>query len=500
MDIDDGSGLGTGPRQRPGEHVPARSRQTGGGMEALGRDVVSVFERRAWIAQRAGLVEHDRVDLGQALERVARIDQDAVAEERRRRHRLDGGYREAQRAGAGDDEHCDRVQHRGLPAGARNEPAQQGRRGKAVDERRVELRCPVGEGPVAATRGARPLQQFADLGKQRVRAGRRRLDRERARQVERAGEDARSDAHGLGRALAGDQAVVKGRGALDHASVDADALARCYQNPLARPDRRGRDLCHAPPPREPSHGGAPQGQQVLPQIAHLRTASGLEDPADQQEEQQHHRGIEIGLLGAGGRLDHRHDERQQHGERYRHVHVEAPGPQRGEGALEEGLAGVAHDGKRDQRRDPVKQVAGLARHAAGRARPDRDREQHDVGGAEAGGGERADQPPFPRLRGGLRFVGRIGARRVTEPVEPGDHLRQGDRFGPGVDGQAMGGEVEARADDAGKGGDAPLDLAHAARAGGAVDGEHQPFGGGFRPGRPRDRGRGHLTNTRCWVR
>ena len=65
--------------------------------------------------QRAGLVEHHHVGLGDALEPVGRLDDDPAAEQPARRGDLHGGNRQRQRARAGDDEHGDGISERGLP-------------------------------------------------------------------------------------------------------------------------------------------------------------------------------------------------------------------------------------------------------------------------------------------------------------------------------------------------------------------------------------------------
>ena len=71
------------------------------------RDVVA-HERRTALGERAGLVEHHRVDLGEPLERAAVLDHDAALEQAPRRHDLHHRHGEAERAGAGDDQHRDR--------------------------------------------------------------------------------------------------------------------------------------------------------------------------------------------------------------------------------------------------------------------------------------------------------------------------------------------------------------------------------------------------------
>jgi hypothetical protein len=53
----------------------------------------------------------------------------------------------------------------------------------------------------------------------------------------------------------------------------------------------------------------------------------VEIAADQQEEEQHHRAVEIGVGGEWLRgLDDGHAEREHDAERDRHVHVDGAGP------------------------------------------------------------------------------------------------------------------------------------------------------------------------------
>ena len=76
-------------------------------------------------------------------------------------------------------------------------------------------------------------------------------------------------------------------------------------------------------------------------------------------------------------------------------------PQR---ALEERLARIGGGRQRDQRREPVEEVAGLLRHVGDVAGPYRDRQQHDVHGGEARDREALHQP--------ARLAGLVGFRRA----------------------------------------------------------------------------------------
>ena len=87
-------------------------------------------ELRLASGQRAGLVEDDRVDAGELFERRAVLQHDAAAEQQAARHDLHRRHGEPERAGAGDDQHGDAGHQRLVPAAARDEPAEEGRRRK----------------------------------------------------------------------------------------------------------------------------------------------------------------------------------------------------------------------------------------------------------------------------------------------------------------------------------------------------------------------------------
>ena len=143
--------------------------------------------------ERAGLVEHDRVDLGQPLERVGRLDDDARAEQAAGRRHLHRRHGQRQRARAGDDEHRDRERQRLLPAGTREHPAEERDRAEDVHGRRIEARGAVGEPHVAPARLLGGVHQPGDLGNQRVLVGRGRLDDlDGGRSVDGAGIDSRA--------------------------------------------------------------------------------------------------------------------------------------------------------------------------------------------------------------------------------------------------------------------------------------------------------------------
>ena len=145
--------------------------------------------RERWLAprERAGLVEHDGVDLRQALQAVRCFDDNALGKQATCRGHLHRGNRQRQRAGTRDDEHGDGVGQRLLEAATDDEPRQQRRGSKDMHSWRIETCRAIGEPHVLAPpllcRGNEP----GNLGEQRVVIGCSRLDDDGARQVDRAG-------------------------------------------------------------------------------------------------------------------------------------------------------------------------------------------------------------------------------------------------------------------------------------------------------------------------
>ena len=102
--------------------------------------------------------------------------------------------------------------------------------------------------------------------------------------------------------------------------------------------------------------------------------------------------------------------------------LSVPRAHRAQRAAEERLAGIGRRRQRDQRRQPVEEIARLRRHVGDVAGPHRHRQQHDVHGGEAGDRE-ALQQPFG-LRGSRRLrrvrLERMGA--IADRVERLDDL------------------------------------------------------------------------------
>jgi hypothetical protein len=83
----------------------------------------------------------------------------------------------------------------------------------------------------------------------------------------------------------------------------------------------------------------------------------VERAADQQEEQQRDRGVEIGVVAMLHGLVKAHAEGEQDADRDRHVHVGMAKTERAEGRTEEYLAGIGQRRQGDQGRDPMEEIA-----------------------------------------------------------------------------------------------------------------------------------------------
>ena len=209
------------------------------------------------------------------------------------------------------------------------------------------------------------------------------------------------------RGLAGDQTFVEIGQAADHDAVGRHPLARPHQQPVAGVKRSDRDADQLVAGKAMGRFRL-QRRQIAGDRSRLAAHGMIERAPDQQEEQQHDRGIVVGVLGVMGGLHHRHGERQDDAERNRHIHIERAGPQTAPGAEEERPAGIGRRRQRDQRRGPMEEIARLRRDIGRITRPHRHRQQHDVHGGKAGNRKTAREAA--RL-GGLFLFGCAKARR-----------------------------------------------------------------------------------------
>ena len=194
----------------------------------------------------------------------------------------------------------------------------------------------------------------------------------------------------------------------------------------------------------------------------------IEIAADQQEEKEHDGGIEIGLLAVLHRLVEAHAAGQDHGQRDRHVHIEAARAERGEGGAEERPPGENDGGGRDQGGQPVKQDAGRVIGAG----PDRDRQQHHIARGESGNAQREQKLAAALPVRGVHSA--LGVERAHVEAKVRNHPRQSGGFGFAlvpVHRDALGRHVDPGADHAAAGFERGFDALDAAGAVHAVDHE-----------------------------
>ena len=303
---------------------------------------------------------------------------------------------------------------------------------------------------------------------------------QRAGHVHGAGVDHAADAHLDRQRLAGDEALIDLRTAVLDDAIDGDALARAHQHKITRRDRGDRRLHRFALVAEAHRLFRLHRGQIGRDVAGAPTHAIFEIAPRQQEGEQHHAALEIGIRLVPDRLHDGKREREQDAEGDRHVHVGGELLQCADRALEERPAGIGDSRQGDERRKPVEEIAGRALVLARGTRPERDREQHDVHRGEGGDAEAAQQPPL------LGQSHRVGYRRgegiggIAKRLEP-----RHDRLGRELallpfHRHAAAGEIDARAAHGGFRREALLDGHDTGAAMDALD--HQihraePFGG-----------------------
>ncbi len=430
---------------------------TGGGIDPVGTGQVGQTK-----GEGPGLVENHGAGLAQPLQSAAILDHDPLLEQTPCRGDLDHGHRESERAGAGDDENGDRDGERPVDVAGRAQPADEGQERGRVHHRCIEPRGPVGDAAIGRAAGLGNLHEADHLGKKGIRGGGGGRDGQRAGEVEGAGLKGRTGGYRLGGAFSRCEGAIDVGGSVRDACVDGNPFARRKQDRRARGDPIHRHIrmsavgaddhgAARDKPYEPLHGRA------RPVAHHV-----VECPPRQQKEQERDRGVEIGVRPSVHGVVEAHAERQQDADRDRHVHVRPAMPQTCPGRAEEDPAGIRQRRKGDGRGKPMEQIA---RRGLG-ARPDGDREQHDVSGGEAGNGQRANQFGKRAVLVRRRRVVQVG--RIAQADQG---LDQGGRrvAGTPMHRGPLGGQVDPRMRHARQGGQRLLDPLHASAA---VDRRH----------------------------
>ena len=354
---------------RFGERAAVGSRRPG--------DRLDVGQPHLALGQRAGLVEDDRVDLPDALEDVAALEQDPVPRRDRRADHRRRGRREPQRAGAGDEDRRREDDHRELEhrdaAGDRaaadlpdwkqlGDPVQLRREGVpkhrpdggVEDDRGDEVRADAVDEPLDVRLSGLGLLDPADDPLDRgVLADVRRLHEEDAVLVDRRADDLVAGGLLDRDGLAGQHRLVDGRLALGDDPVGRDPLAGADLHHVADFEvlDRNRGLLAVA-----DHGRVVglQFEQFPQRVGGAGLRAGLEPVADGNEPQDERDGLEVEVAGDSAEDDRGTEQiasaRPDGDER---VHVRRAVSRRRVRADEELPSERRHQRRRDDELDPA---------------------------------------------------------------------------------------------------------------------------------------------------
>ena len=162
---------------------------------------------------------------------------------------------------------------------------------------------------------------------------RRHFDFEGGGEVDRAGVDLRAGSDGAALGLAGDEAVVDVGGPERDAPVRRQPVAGAHKDAVAGLQRASRRLHQAAVGAHQRRRGRAQAGEIGGDAARVAPHRGVERAAEQQEEQQHQRAVEIGVLAPRAVSTTDIASASGDAERDRHVHVERAGAQARDTAL-----------------------------------------------------------------------------------------------------------------------------------------------------------------------
>ncbi len=450
------SGLGGGGRSKEAgfgveSRVPGRGvgvdgdpavRSGGDAVAAVARLPVRerdhVREFHLAVGERPRLVEDDHVDVADAFEHVAALEQDAVRRGDRRPDHRRGRGREPERArtrdehrggedhhreledahAAGDGAAADRSPHR-KPADERGERLREEPPDDRPDQRVDDddgdehARHPVDEPlDVGLARLGLP-DALDDLSDRGVRADLRGLDAEDAVLVDRRADHLVARPLLDGDGLAGEHRLVDRRLPVDDDAVRRHLLAGMHLHHVAGRDLVDRNRAFGPVVVDDRRLVGAQPEQFAKRVARARLRARLEPVSDGDEPEDERDRLEVEVAGqrrADERADeHRRAERVAGGgaDRHQRVHVDVaavpPGAPR---SGEELPAERRHEERRDRELEPAEvDDPNRLRHRVGPEHlshqvPERQREQSAADDEPALSGE---------LRlGGARATGVVG--------------------------------------------------------------------------------------------
>ena len=420
----------------------------------ISRDPVG--DPRGAAGDGAGLVEHDRGDPVGHLEGLSALEEDARPGAPAHADHDRRGRGQPQGAGAGDHQHRHHPDHRRDELAADEPPQAEGHQGDDDDRRDEDRRHPVGQ---PLDRRLRPLclaDQPDDLGQRRLIAHSGGADTDTAREVDRRAEDL--DALGLlhRHGLAGEHALVDGRGSGQDLAVDGDLLAGTDHHDVVGPELARVDVAELFAELEVSDLGLELDQGA--DGGHGASAGpGLEELPQPDEGNDHGRGLEVDMAAEGGDEEDHGGVEVGHGRAQgdEHVHVGAAGAEAAPGATVEGSAGIElHRGGQGEE-EPGQPGGGAERaEEAEIAAHAEDEEGEGKGDADPEGALLAVELGLTLLLdGGPISLGALGGGGEQEAeASAAHHLAQGlEVGGAGVelDGGGLGGEVDRRPRDAG---------------------------------------------------
>ena len=256
-----------------------------------------IRDRGPPLGQRAGLVQHDRIDTASGLQRLGVPDEDtqsgAFADADH-----DGRRRgQSQRAGTGDDQHGDqRQQAADEPlGGVEHEPEEKRRDGQQDDDRHEDGGDAVHEPLHRSLAALRILHEANDLREHRTFADLDGPVTERAALIDRAGENAVRWALGHRNGFAAQHALVHIGRTLRNDPVHGDPAARTHRKQIARTHVADRDLALGAVGADTQHGDGSQAGQLADGLHRAAFRALFEQTAQQHEGHDDARCLEIDM-------------------------------------------------------------------------------------------------------------------------------------------------------------------------------------------------------------
>ena len=260
---------------------------------SLGRD--NFCEPGLALRQRAGLVDHQRVDLFHALERLGIADKDAALSAApgsdHDRHRC----REPKGTRASDDQHRygahERKAHRGRRAVDR--PDHKCNQGDPNDRGNEIRRNQIGEVLDGSARALRFGDHLHDLREQRLSADALRAHHEAPCAVDRAARDFLSRMLFHRHRLARDQGFVHARAAFQNHAVNRHLFARAHPQAIPPLHLIERHALIAAIRANPDRGLGSELEQRANGAARVLTRSQLKYFPEQDQHRDHRRRLEV---------------------------------------------------------------------------------------------------------------------------------------------------------------------------------------------------------------